>query len=178
MNLFSRAPETLDGYVPKFSWEEIIFGCKIKSVQIGGHFKDMDFDPNNIQYEDVATIRILDYTASGTAMAFDRPIDSAVRLVNEFLANPNSKRDYPEAFAYVQTNAVEMNNSKRYWLAKEHEKQIADAEAEIIRRQEEVRRAKWIHSMYATEVKSDRALTHEEKKLLLAEFSGGEYEEL
>jgi hypothetical protein len=178
-DLFTREPETLDGYLPKFSLNEVMFNYRTEQIQIVGHFKDFDFDPENIEYETRHIITVAGVELSRSSRYGDgRAIDIVVSIINEFLADPKNEQSKPEAMAYLRENAEELNRSKRYWLADAHVKRINGQKNEIARLQDEVRRAEWIASMNAVEVKSGRALTKDEKTLLLAEFSGGEYEEI
>jgi len=178
-SLFTREPETLDGYVPKFTLQEVLFHHKSELVQIGGGLGDMDFDPNNIQYEtrhtiDVCGVELHSYERYGYKPA----MEIVTGIINAFIADPHNEWKHPEAFVFIIENAEELNRSKRYWFAMEQRSRIEGKKAEIARLQEEVRREEWIASMRAVEVKSGRALTETEKRLLLAEFSGGEYQEL
>lgn len=173
-SLFIREPETLDGYVPKFTAEELLFGYKTEQIQIGGGFKDFDFDPNNIDYLVRTTITVAGVKITSDKNYYMNAMDTIATMINEFV----EKTKNPEITNWLKENSVELNRSNRYWHAKQHVDSIEKQKKEVARLQAEIQRAEWIASMRAVEVKSGRLLSQEEKTLLLAEFSGGDYKEI
>jgi len=176
MSLFRRDPETLDGFKPKFTREFMRFGYTLRKVQIGGGLGDMDFNPNDIEFRDEHTITIYDVTLVSTDYYSinSRVSDIIASMCNKFLKDEGNKERHPKAWKFLTENAAELNNSNRYWLAIEHLEQIEKVRKEIADLQDQVRRAEYVASINAVEVKQRRKLTQDERNMLYAEFSGGE----
>ena len=175
-SLFIREPETIDDYVPKFTYEQIKMGYNVeKHVYrhgFGGAWEEDDPEIGRETY--TFSITVLGVKIIGKMNDYyGDMLDTIATIANEFTAG--SKDYHPEIHEFFHENATELNNSRRYWAARLHRQEIEKKrrEAEEILRQ--VKRAEWVASMYAVQVKAERWLTTEEKNLLLAEFSGGEY---
>lgn len=171
MNLFQRDPESLNDFIPRFSREEVLLGYKVTQVQIGGGFKWMG-DPEDIMFEDRSSITILGQKFEGEGQYFLTAFEIVVEIVNAFFANAVNKRNYPEQWKFLTENAHELNISRHYWIAMDHLAEIEKIENKIYEMKEQVRKAKYIASMMAVEVKSGRSLSREERQLLIVEFSG------
>jgi len=176
-SLFIKEPVTLDGYKPHFTREECLLGLKCRQVQIGGGLGDLDYDPNDPKYENRYSITIAGHEIHGDGEYYgERDLEIAVLIANQFLANKENALRYPDAWAFLVTHGPGLTNSKRYWLAVDHRKQVDEAKQELAELQRRIWRGEIVASLRASEVHAERNFSQEEKAVLLTEFSGGEWD--
>ena len=174
--LFRRKPETLEGYQPAFTREETLLGFKYEKVQVGGGLGDLDYDPENPQFVDRFSINVLGTVIEGQgSYGYKDNFEITALIANEFLAKEDNRVRFPEAYAYLIANAKNLNDSKRYWKSWEHLEKIRLEKDKLARMSRRIARAEIIASVNAVMVKAQRSFSTEERQLLLAEFSGGEY---
>lgn len=179
--LFKRDPETLDGVVPKFSRTECMLNLKVESHQVGGEgtfrgFGAFDEDDERYKgpprYDYTAYITVAGFTMMGSCSINDSDYDKATALANNFLAYKPNKEAHPEAWKYLAENSEELNLSKRYWRAMDHQGHIAKQKAKLVLLQAAVEQSEHFASLYAIEVKAGRVLSHDEKRLIWMELTG------
>jgi len=176
--LFRREPETLEGCNPVHTLEETLLGYKHERVKVGGGFGDLDYDPENPQYVDRHSINVLGTVIEGTgSYGFKDRFEIVALIANEFLAKEKNRVSFPDAFTYLKDHAGSLNQSKRYWKSWEHVERIKQEKAKFETLRRQIERAEIIASVNAAEVKAQRHFSIEERRLLLAEFSGGEFNE-
>jgi hypothetical protein len=175
-SLFKRERETLDDYTPVFTLEETLLGYKLERVQLGGGFKDFDFDPQNPRYEDRHSITVQEVVIVGRGYyGWKDKFEIAAEIANEFLAKDENRKRHHEVFAFFQINAENLNNSKRYWKSWTHQQKINAEKAKVTELLTRIARAEVIASVNALEVKAERHFSTSERQVLLAEFNGGEF---
>lgn len=176
MNLFVREPETLDGLQPKFTRAEIRMGYKTESRAVFRGFGPCDDDDEEkfLTYH-IITIRDHIITSSDANLEYKTEPEIIAKMVNDFIAYQGNKRYHPEAWGFLVENAAELNRSRIYWEAMDHRNEIDRQRRAAADMLEQCRRAEWVSSLYALQAKEGRRFSLEEKNLLLAEFSGGEY---
>ena len=178
--LFQTPVETLDNYTPKFSRTEILLGYRCIKVRIGGGLGWMeDYDRNKEpEYVDRHEITILGHRIESDSRFWrENPPEIVIKVVNEFMAVEANKLNYPHVWDFIVRNGTDLNNSRRYWDAVAHREEIEKTRLKALDMLDQCRRAEWVASMYAAQVKAERWFTKDEKALHLAEVSGGEYEE-
>lgn len=174
--LFKREPETLEGYEPAMTLEETLLGYKQERIKVGGGLGDLDYDPENPQYVDRHSINVLGTVIEGQGFYGWRDrLEIAAMIANEFLRKEENRTRYSEAWTWLNTHARDLNTSKRYWKSWEHLEKIKLEKKRLATLQRRIERAEIIASVNAVEVKAQRHISTEERLLLLAEFSGGEY---
>ena len=172
IHLFQRDPEDLGDYKPKFSREEVMLGYTVTKVQIGGGLGWME---DEVSFVDRQSITVLGLTLEHDGHLYLPPFHVVVEIVNHFLADNSNKTRHPEQWKWLTDNAHDLNLSRRYWETVDQFKRIDDLDAKIDALKKERRKARHVASMMAVEVKAERSLSKEEKRLLLAEFSGDEF---
>lgn len=176
MNLFVREPESLEGYTPEFSQEETLLGYAYEKYEVGGGFKDFDYDRENPKYAERWSIQPLGVLITGQYNFYQGDkFDVAAKIANEFLKDAGCRIKNPEVWNYLNTNATGLTNSKRYWKARNHRERIDEKIAERDALTTMITRAEIVHSMFAAEVKDQRNYTREEKDRALTEFNGEEW---
>lgn len=177
-SLFVREPETLDGYTPKFSREEVRLGYKCSKYQTSGRgmgrwASNDDNDDDEPQYSYTYTLTILGYTWSAPVSSYGENTSLiVVELANAFLANTKNKELHPEVWQFLTVNSKDLSNSNRYWLSITHLEKIAEKQAKVDLILEDIRKARIIASVNAVEVKSGRRLESNERSILTSEFGG------
>lgn len=178
MSLFARDPETLDGYVPKFSYEDILMGYQVEKQKHGRWSAGWDEDDSQVEEEHYTySITVLGHKIYGKKNDYyGDALDTIAAIANEF-TSATSEDYHPEVHKFLKDNAVDLNNARRYWTAVLHRNDIEKTRRKAAELLEQCRRAEWVASMNAVQVKAERWLSQAEKDLLLAEFSAGEYHE-
>ena len=176
MNLFAREPETLDGFTPAFTRAEVRMGYKSETRQAFRGFGPCD-DDDEVKYVTEYSITICGHriTSSDANLEYKTEPEIIATMVNDFIAYQGNKRYHPEAWDFLAENAAELNRSRIYWEAMDHRNEIDRQRRVAADMLEQCRRAEWVSSLYALQAKEGRRFSLEEKNLLLAEFSGGEY---
>ena len=170
--LFQREPVTLDDFTPRFTRDECLFGYRLTRTEIGGGFKSMEEPRPGWSHDiNVRGVHLRETTEDWDSRDRYRMV---VEMVNGLLSSKDPS--YAETAEWVLENAKDLNTSRRYWMAMDHKAQIDKTKAEIAELQEQVRRAGFVQSLYALEVKEGRAINGEERKRVLAEFAGSEDE--
>lgn len=182
-SLFIRPPETLDGYSPEFSREEVLLNLEVIQRQVGGEGMFRGFgawDDDDPHYQGPARYEYDHYiTVAGFRMTAQVPygydkFDAAAHIARQFLNNPKNEVTNPLAWAYLTEHGAALDRSKRYWKARAHRSEIEQVKAQIRRLQAKVDRAEHLASLYAIEVKAGRRFTETEKAVTWAELTGGE----
>jgi hypothetical protein len=154
-------------------------------VQTGGrgrmHFGVSDDDEDSEpKYENRYSITVLgvkidgdhSYGEHGIRQTDDK-FSIAAKCVNAFLANKYLCLKHPEVHEYLKDNSKLLNQSKRYWVAQEHLKEIAKEKIKLAQKERRIQRAELIAQLNAFEVLEGRQLSLEERQQKWAEISGG-----
>lgn len=164
--LFTRAPESISGYTPKFLKDEVLLGYELALIQPGrglGYIDDGDSMPiaqHSIIVQGRKIIgKMSDY--------FGDEHSIVAAIANEFIAS--AKKDDP-AREWLIENALDLSNSNRYWQAMIRIKKIREAKAKVYELQEQIRLAEIMASVDAIGVNSERDLSVDERYLHAIEF--------
>jgi hypothetical protein len=178
---------TLEGYVPPFGYSDTLLNLESRRVQTGGrgriHFGvGYDDDEGEPTYELRYSVTVLGVPMPGDhdsaygvnrISQHDDKFTIAAKCVNAFLDNKWMCDKHPEAAKFLKENAKALNQSKRYWSAQEHLKEIAKEKIKLAQMQRKIQRAELVAQLKAFEVLEGRQLSDEERQQKWAEISGG-----
>lgn len=173
LNLF-REPVTLDGYVPKFSREEVKLGYTYSKSEVYGWNMYGDEDPcKEKEYHETWKIKVAGKEIFGTRNYYSGSVFEIVaEIANAYLEgakyHPRIKEE--AAYKWLVENASDLTNSNRYWAAVAHREDIQRVKDKIADLQEQVRIGEIWASVRAVQVHEERSYSHDERMLLAAEF--------
>jgi len=167
----TREVPSLESYSPVFTMGECLLVYQNDTVQIGGGFKDLDFDRDNIKYIDRHSIVVRGYKIEGKKNYYSGPrLKIVVALANEFLLDKSNKTKAPEVFEFFDEFGVELSRSIRYWLAVNKKKEIDDFILEIERQQRRLKQMEILLAVDTLEVHNGTTFEKEEREMILKEF--------
>jgi hypothetical protein len=167
----TREVPPLESYSPFFTMEECLLVYKNDTVQVGGGFKDLDFDRDNIKYVDRHSIVVRGYKIEGKKDYYQGPrLKIVVALANEFLLDKTNKTKAPEVFDYFNEFGEDLSCSIRYWLAVNKKKEIDELILEIERRQRCLKQLEILLAVDTLEVHNGATFQKEEREMILKEF--------
>ena len=185
VSLFKREPETIDGYVPKFSKAEVLMGYDVRmsEYKVGFGMAWDENDPHIGEKTYYHSIVILGHKIDGeSSPEYGGPYygmsnyDIVATICNRILKQTLDTY-LPDVKKWLAENVDDLNNSRRYWQAYDHRQEIEKEKKKVAQLLRRIERAEWLASTKAVEVKEGRWLSKSERDLLMAEFSGGEYNE-
>ena len=181
---------SLEGYVPRFTYQETLLGLHTTRVQVGGEGSFRGFgawDDEDERYKgppvyesrysitvEGVEIHAQHYGSNPNDIRqTDTSLEVVAKIVNQFFANANNEKRYPAQWAWLKENTRSLNQSKRYWAAMIHLREIRKEEEKVEQLQRRIARGKLVAQLRAAEVLSGRAFTTEERQVKWAEISGG-----
>jgi len=183
--MFEDLP-SIDGYIPPFTLHETLLGLHSRQVQVGGGFGfgpvDEDYERPEPKFETHYSIIVCGvvieadhrrYYDANSIRDSDDKFTIVVKCANTFLANKTNQKLHPEVWKFLSENGQKLNQSKRYWAAVEHLKEIAAEKQKVDELLRRIDRAKFVAALNAAEVLSERAFTDTERQQRWAELSGG-----
>lgn len=180
--LLRRDPVTLDGIIPTFTRDEVLFGVTSFQVQTNrGGFGVYHEDQPPPVYETRYRIKVCESTLEGIYEPYGNPnaisasddiFTVVAKIINHFFSNKQNRMAHWAAWDYLTTNSAALNNSKRYWQAVEHLKTIKLEEEKLEEQKRLLERARALASLKAMEVRENRWITGDERRRIWAELTG------